>query len=205
MSTLAPCRRGGCQLSCVMASKWTQSLGAISYPVSTHEAAFRAPSPPSSIQTTNTTAHPSSPMVDPHSKPNTTNPQSSARPQQARVPTCPTAHSSVGLRHPRAAHSSTMPLHSKLAALPACTGHACEGSKWPRETHLTARMRWRSKELKWEGQKWMDGQTHTVGIPRAHDAKPISTNTPTDANSSQSRRANSKLTATPPTSPLTPL
>jgi len=40
------------------------------HPVSTHEAAFWAPSPPSSIQTTNMTAHPSSPMVDPHSKPN---------------------------------------------------------------------------------------------------------------------------------------
>ena len=162
-----------------------------------------------SIQTTNITAHPSSPMVDPHSKPIPPIQSTVFRvtpTAAARVPTCPTAHSSIGLRHPRGRpfvnHAT---LHSRLAALPACTGHACEGSKWPRETHLTARMRWRSKELKWEGQKWMDGQTRTVGIPRAHDAKPISTNTPTDANSSQGRRANSKLIATPPTSPLTPL
>jgi len=112
------------------------------------------------------TAHPSSPMFDPHSKPNT-NQSTGFRvtPTAARVPTCSTAHSSIGLRHPRGRpfvnHAT---LHSKLAALPACTGHACEGSKWSRETHLTTRMRWRSKELKWEGQKWMDGQTRTVGI-----------------------------------------
>jgi len=41
--------------------------GNLHQPVSTHEAAFRAPSPPSSIQTTNITAHHSSPMIDPHS------------------------------------------------------------------------------------------------------------------------------------------
>ena len=178
-------------MSCVMASKWTQSLGSLHHPVSTHEAAFRAPS--------NHRIHPdhqyNSPSQQPHGRP----PLQTNTPFQstvfrvtptaaARVPTCPTAHSSIGLRHPRGRpfvnHAT---LHSKLAALPACTGHACEGSKWPRETHLTARMRWRSKELKWEGQKWMDGQTRAVGIPRAHDAKPISTNKPTDANSSQGR------------------
>ena len=71
---LAQCRRGGCQLSCVMASKWTQSLGSLHHPVSTHEAAFRAPS--------NHRIHPdhqyNSPSQQPHGRPplqtNTTNP-----------------------------------------------------------------------------------------------------------------------------------
>jgi len=130
--------------------------GGYLHPVSTHEAAFRAPSPPSSIQTTNMTAHPSSPMVDPRSKPNAN--QSTvfrATPTAARVPNVlPQAHSSIGLRHPRGRpfvnHAT---FHSKLAPLPARTCHACEGSKWSRKTHLTTRMTWRSKAWKWEGQK----------------------------------------------------
>jgi len=86
----------------------------------------------------------------------------------------PQAHSSAVLRHPRGRpFVNHITIHSKLAALPACTGNACEGSKRSRETRLAAHVRWMSKELKWEGQKRMDGQTRAVGIPRAHDAKPI--------------------------------
>jgi len=130
---------------------------------------------PSSIQSTNTTALRSSPIADLQTHPV---PNSSCKPKQASANHAPTSTLNR-LRHPRGRPVVSLgTIHSRLAALRACTGHACEGSKWSRKTHLAARMRWRSKKSKREGPIRMGGQTRAVGIPRAHDVKPTPT-TPT--------------------------
>jgi len=131
---------------------------------------------PSSIQSTNTTALHSSPIADLQTLPI---PNSSCNPQASKQSANHAPTSTLNrLSHPRGRPVVSLgTIHSRLAALRACTGHVCEGSKWSRKTHLAARMRWRSKKSKWEGPIRMGGQTRAVGIPQGPRCEANNNNT----------------------------
>ena len=131
---------------------------------------------PSSIQSTNATALHSSPIADLQTHPI---PNSSCKPPSKQSAHHAPTSTLNRLRHPRGRPVVSLgTIHSRLAALRACTGHVCEGSKWSRKTHLAARMRWRSKKSKWEGPIRMGGQTRAVGIPQGPRCE-ANTTTPT--------------------------
>ena len=123
---------------------------------------------PSSIQSTNTTALHSSPIADLQTLPI---PNSSCNPQASRVPTMlPQASTLNRLSHPRGRPVVSLgTIHSRLAALRACTGHVCEGSKWSRKTHLAARVRWMEvQEIKMGGSHadgWTDARSRNPTGP----------------------------------------